>query len=329
MKGSRVQRPGSRVKRIGSRFGRVGVLAGGPSNERDISMRSGKAVHNALLGEGVDAIFLDVKNNIREIIENSCMDIAFIALHGRLGEDGVIQKMLEDAGIPYTGSGVEASRLAMDKIASKKKFISKNIPVPRYVIFEKGDFDIKKADDIGYPLVVKPQSEGSSIGLSIANEKKSLDTAISKAFQYGEKIIIEEYIAGRELTVGILDDNALPVVEIVPKNHVYDYAAKYNDPDTQYLVPADIEEQAYENARKLGKAAHNALGCSSFSRVDMIMDSSGKIFVLEVNTIPGMTERSLLPKAAQAAGLRFGELCVKILTNALSLRQLCGKSGRI
>ena len=300
-----------------SRFGRVGVLAGGPSNERDISLRSGKAVHDALLCEGIDAIFLDVKDNIRDIIEKSAIDMAFIALHGRFGEDGTVQKMLENARIPYTGSGVEASRLAIDKIASKKAFIKNNIPAPKHIVFQKGHIDTNKADSIGYPLVVKPQLEGSSIGLSIVNKKSMLKDAVEKAFQYGDSVIIEEYIAGRELTVGILDDNALPVIEIVPKNHVYDFTAKYKDPDTQYLVPADIDKKSYENARRLGKAAHNALGCRSFSRVDMMMDASGRIFVLEVNTIPGMTERSLLPKAAHAAGLRFGELCVKILENAI------------
>ncbi len=303
---------------IGARFGRVGVLAGGPSNERDISLRSGKAVHNALLEEGLDAILLDVKDNVREIVEKSRIDVAFIALHGRFGEDGTIQKMLEDADIPYTGSGVEASRLALDKIASKEAFLRQGIPVPRYVVFEKGRFNIDETDKLGYPIVVKPQLEGSSIGLSIVSEKKLLKEAADKAFQYGGRIILEEYIRGRELTVGILDDKALPVIEIVTKSHLYDYSAKYKDPSTQYLVPAPIDRVSYENARQLGSAAHSALGCSSFSRVDMMMDNLRKILVLEVNTIPGMTERSLLPKAAAATGLRFGELCVKILENALS-----------
>ena len=299
------------------RFGKIGVLAGGPSNERDISLRSGTAVYNALLREGLDAIFLDVKDDIRDVIKANTIDIAFIALHGRYGEDGTVQKILEDADIPYTGSGVTASGLALDKIASKEAFVKNKIPVPRYIIFEKGRFDIKEADRIGFPLVVKPQLEGSSIGLSVVREKNFLQGAMDKAFRYGEKIILEEYIAGRELTVGILDDKALPVIEIVTRNNVYDYEAKYKDSATQYLVPAVIDREAHEKASQLGSAAHNALGCSSFSRVDMLMDAAGKIFVLEVNTIPGMTERSLLPKAAAACGLRFGELCVKILENAL------------
>ena len=299
----------------GARFGRIGVLAGGPSNERDISLRSGKAVHGALIGEGLDALFLDIKNDIRDVIRESSIDIAFIALHGRFGEDGTVQKMLEDAHIPYTGSGVDASRLALDKIASKEVFRRKNITVPEYVVFEKAGFDISTADRLGYPIVVKPQLEGSSIGLSIVKEKSALKEAVDKAFAYGEKIMLEEFIYGRELTVGMLGYKALPVIEIVTSNNVYDYEAKYHDPGTQYLVPAPIDKKAHEEAARIAAAAHNALGCNSFSRVDMIMDRSNKLFVLEVNTIPGMTERSLLPKAAQAIGLRFSELCVKILEN--------------
>lgn len=299
------------------KFGRIGVLAGGPSNERDISLRSGEAVHKALLAQGYDAAFLDIKDDLSSVISKKNIDVAFIALHGRFGEDGTVQKMLEAVKIPYTGSGPEASRLALDKIASKKRFIEKNIPIPKYIVFKKGALDIEDADRIGYPLVVKPQSEGSSIGLSVVKEKKFLKEAADKAFQYGDNIIVEEYIGGRELTVGILGDKALPVIEIVTMDRVYDYEAKYKASDTRYLVPAPISDEAREKARLLGLAAHNALGCSSFSRVDMIMDDMGRIFILEVNTIPGMTERSLLPKAAAAIGLPFGDLCVKILENAL------------
>lgn len=301
-----------------SRFGRVGVLAGGPSNEREISLRSGKAVHNALLEEGIDSIFLDVKKDIRDIIKNSCIDIAFITLHGRYGEDGTVQKMLEDSGIPYTGSGVKASALALDKAATKKEFFKKRVPTPGYVTIEKGKYDMLDAERLGFPLVVKPHLEGSSIGLSIVHDPALARDAVDRAFEYGEKVILEEYIKGRELTVGVLDDEPLPVIEIVTRNSVYDYDAKYRNTDTQYLVPAKIGKEKFEEARRLGKEAHESLGCRSFSRVDMIMDLSGKIFVLEVNTIPGMTERSLLPKAAEAAGLRFNALCVKILENVLA-----------
>ena len=309
------------------KFGRIGVLAGGSSNEREISLRSGKAVHNALLTEGLDSIFLDVKNNISEIIKKSHIDVAFIALHGRFGEDGTVQRILEDAGIPYTGSGVRASALALDKAASKKVFIKNRIPVPAHIVLTRGSMDLGGLDKLGIPIVVKPHMEGSSIGLSIVRDKKLLPDAINKAFEYGERVILEEYIDGRELTVGILDDKPLPVIEIVPKNRVYDYDAKYKDSDTKYLLPAPISENISEEARKLGVLAHKALGCRSFSRVDMMMRASGDIFVLEVNTIPGMTERSLLPKAALVTGLRFNALCVKILENALKVKN--GKAEEI
>lgn len=306
------------VNRRASGIGKVGVLAGGPSNEREISLRSGKAVHSALLSKGFDAILLDVKDNIRDVIKDNVIDVAFIALHGRFGEDGTVQKMLEDANIPYTGSDVEASRLALDKIASKEAFIKNNIPVPEYEVFEKNHYFIDSADRLGYPLVVKPQFEGSSIGLSIVIEKKMLKGALDKAFNYGDRLLLEQHIEGRELTVGILENKPLPVIEIVPRNKVYDYEAKYKNTDTKYLVPAPIDRDAYEKASFLGAMAHKTLGCNSFSRVDMIMGNDGRMFVLEVNTIPGMTERSLLPKAAEAIGLRFSDLCVKILENALS-----------
>ena len=303
-------------------FGRVGVFAGGPSNEREISLRSGKAVYDALIQEGIEAVFLDVQDDICDIIKNNNIDVAFIALHGRFGEDGSVQKILEDAHIPYTGSGVEASRLALDKVASKQAFRDNGIPTPDYIVFDRDHFyaegGIESAYKIGIPAVVKPQLEGSSIGLSIAKDKNSLKEAIDKAFEYGDKILIEEYVSGRELTVGILDDEPLPAIEIITREGVYDYKAKYNDPQTKYLVPAPLGKEALQKAQALGKRSHTVLGCRSFSRVDMIMDKSGEIFVLEVNTIPGMTERSLLPKAAGAAGVTFNKLCTKFIENALN-----------
>ncbi|OGW85050.1 MAG: hypothetical protein A2987_06055 [Omnitrophica bacterium RIFCSPLOWO2_01_FULL_45_10] len=303
---------------LGSRFGRIGVLAGGPSNEREISLRSGRAVYSALAEDGLNAVFLDVRDDIHDIILKSKIDVAFIALHGRFGEDGTVQKILEDAGIPYTGSGVEASRLAMDKIESKKAFAKNDIPTARYIIFEKGSSNLGETDGLGLPLVVKPQSEGSSIGLSIVKERSMLNGALEAAFEYGPKALIEEYINGRELTVGVLEGQSLPVVEIVTCSKVYDYKAKYDDPSTRYLVPAPLRKKVYEMAQDLGRRSHRALGCESFSRVDMMADESGGLFVLEVNTIPGMTERSLFPKAARARGITFNELCVKLIDGALN-----------
>lgn len=302
-------------------LGRVGILAGGPSNEREISLRSGRAVYNALIAQKIDATFFDVRHNIHDIIKSGAMDVAFIALHGRFGEDGTVQKILEDAHIPYTGSGVEASRLSLDKVASKHIFEKNGIPVPKYIICEKGEVDIDSIFRLGLPLVVKPQFEGSSIGLAIVKERAALGPALDKAFVYGEKVLAEEFIEGRELTVGILDDEPLAVIEIVTKDHVYDYTAKYNAPETRYLVPAPIGKAAFEKAQALAKRAHDLLGCAFFSRVDMMMDKNDDIFVLEVNTIPGMTERSLLPKAAQVKGLNFNQLCVKIIESALRKKE--------
>ena len=300
-----------------ARTGRIAVLAGGPSSEREISLRSGRAVHNALLQEGIDAFFVDVGDNIYDIIKSEKMDAVFLALHGKFGEDGTIQKMLDSAGIRYTGSGVQASRLALDKIASKDVFVKNGIPTPKYVIAEKGRFDTESLSSIKMPVVVKPQFEGSSIGLSVVKDISAMEEALAGAFEYGPRALLEEYITGRELTVGMLNDEPLPVIEIVPRLRVYDYKAKYTDPDTRYLVPAPITEDETKLAQSLGKRAHTALGCRSFSRTDMMMDGSGNIFVLEVNTIPGMTERSLLPKAAGAIGVHFNKLCVKLIEDAL------------
>lgn len=306
------------MNRTKTRYGKVGVLAGGPSSEREISLRSGKAVYNALIQEGIDAVLLDVADDVCEKVSDNRVSVAFIALHGQFGEDGTVQKMLEDMRVPYTGSDPKASRLALDKIASKAAFIRSGIRVPEYVAFGKDGYRIEDAYKLGLPVVVKPYLEGSSIGLSVVRDKDSLGSAVRKAFEYGSKVLIEEYINGRELTVGILGDKPLPVIEIVTKENVYDYKAKYTDPETRYLVPAPIDDRIAQNAQELGLRTHRSLGCRCFSRVDIMMDPSGGLFVLEVNTIPGMTERSLLPKAAQAAGLSFGALCVTLVEDALA-----------
>lgn len=298
-----------------SKSKRIGVLAGGSSNEREISLRSGQAVFRALTEEGFDAIFIDVHDDICDIIKTNRMDVAFIALHGRFGEDGTVQRILERSGIPYTGSGVEASKLALNKIASKEAFVKKEIPSPKYIVHEKG-MPPADRDMPAWPIVVKPQFEGSSIGLSVVRDKVGLGEALKKALACGDKVLIEEYISGREFTVGMLDDRPLPVIEIVTRNKVYDYEAKYKDPETSYLVPAPLEKSVYKGAQALGLEAHKALGCRYFSRVDMMMDGLGKLFVLEVNTIPGMTQRSLLPKAAAEEGLSFNRLCVKLIEGA-------------
>jgi len=256
---------------------------------------------------------LDVRDDVCDTIRRSGIDIAFLALHGRYGEDGTVQALLERLGIPYTGSGVEASRLALDKVASKRVFARNGIPVPRSLAFTQTAPCLSRAPRLGWPLVVKPRHEGSSIGLSVVRNAGGLERAVRKAFRYDGTIIVEEFIDGREVTVGILGDEALPVIEIVTAGDIYDTHAKYRDTRTRYLVPAPLSARLRARAQRLGLSAHRALGCRDVSRVDMRIDRRGTIFVLEVNSIPGMTERSLLPKAAGARGIGFGKLCVRLL----------------
>ncbi|MCM8760659.1 MAG: D-alanine--D-alanine ligase [Candidatus Omnitrophica bacterium] len=305
------------MKNLKESLGRVGVLAGGPSNEREISLRSGKAVYNALIAKGIDTVFLDVGEDVYDVIKKSAIDVAFIVLHARFGEDGTVQSILEELGIPYTGSGVESSRLALDKIAAKRVLAKAGILVPRHIVVDKESCREINTDSIGFPLVVKPHLEGSSIGLSVVRDKKGLADALEKALSFSEKALVEEFIDGRELTVGILNEEPLPVIEIVTKAGVYDYSAKYNDPETRYLVPAPIKVSQSKESQEIGRRSHKALGCSCFSRIDMILNSDGRLFVLEANTIPGMTERSLLPKAAEAIGLNFGDLCITLVKDAV------------
>ncbi|MCX5716095.1 MAG: D-alanine--D-alanine ligase [Candidatus Omnitrophica bacterium] len=301
---------------------RIGVLAGGPSSERAISLESGKAVFEALKDMGYDTVLLDVKGNLTGAqIKGFNIDVAFLALHGKFGEDGTIQKMLENVGIPYTGSGPLASHLALDKIASTERFVASGLDVPQYRIVNKKILSdarlLEIAEELGFPLVVKPQYEGSSIGISIVENMEGLRKAVSLAFDYGDKAIVNEYIGGRELTVGILNDEPLPVVEIVSKERFFDFNAKYKSEQTQYIAPAKIDPALYKAAQEAGKLAHASLGCRSFSRVDMMLDEKQrKVFVLEVNSIPGLTSHSLLPKAAACTGMDFGRLCTEIVKSA-------------
>lgn len=292
---------------------RIGVIMGGPSAERDISLRSGKAILEALLSKGYDAIPMEVWLPTRGELKSAGIDMAFIALHGTFGEDGQIQAILEDLKIPYTGSRVKASRLGMDKIGSRKFFKRAKLHVPGYNVISNGTRPTVK---FGTPLVVKPSAQGSSVGVSIIDKMEELENAINEAFKFGEKIILEEFIPGKELTVGILDDMPLPVIQIVPKRRYYDEVAKYTTGMTEYLCPAPISEKEAKLAQAAGIKAHKILGCRSYSRVDMILSKDDKAVVLEVNTIPGMTQLSLLPKAAQAAGIDFPELCEKMLESA-------------
>lgn len=308
------------------KFGRIGVILGGQSSERDISIRSGKSISNALRNKGHTVIEIGENGSIEEGILTSGMDIAFVALHGRYGEDGAVQQFLEDTGIPYTGSGPLASKRALDKNIAKTIFLERNIPTPEYLLIEAKSKPTTKdlsltidkiKDKLSFPIVLKPVDEGSSIGLSIVEKEEDIKDAVITASRYSRRIIIERYISGNELTVGILGDAPLAVVQIVPKNGFYSYKAKYTSGMSDYIFPAKLPPGIYKKAQYLGLAAHNVLGCKDFSRVDIRLDPDGNAWVLEVNTIPGFTETSLLPKSAKAVGIEFPELCERILELAL------------
>jgi D-alanine-D-alanine ligase len=298
------------------RFGRIGVLMGGVSRERAISLKSGRAVYKSLKEYGLEVAAIDIKTEepaktIR-LLRDSRIDIAFIALHGYFGEDGTVQGLLQQLGIPYTGSGVLASRRALNKIISRRLFCRMGLTVPRHKIIERQRPSTNLKFDFDFPLVVKPCQQGSSIGLSIVDTKRALDRALEKAFSFDNQIIVEEYIAGREITVGLLAQKPLPVIEIVPRRRFFDYQAKYSRGMTDYIVPAKLNNKITRRVQAAAVLAHKSLGCYGISRVDMIL-AQENIFVLEVNSIPGLTQRSLLPKAAAAAGINFTRLCIRLL----------------
>ncbi len=304
--------------------GRIGVLLGGPSSERSISIKSGNAVYGELLSLGYDVIKIDVKDipSFTKEIVVSGINVAFIALHGRFGEDGGVQQLLDEAGILYIGSGPQASRIALDKIASKEVFIEHNIPTPNYIVLANDQREsFLRGNNLPVfplPFVVKPSKEGSSIGMSIVRAYDMIAMALDEAFRYDDKIIVERYIEGDDVTVGILDETPLPVVSIKPKEEFYNFEAKYTNGMSEYVVPAHLSERTTKRVQQLALSAHQALGCDSFSRVDMLISKQdNSISVLEVNTIPGLTLSSLLPKAAKAAGIDFGQMCVEMIRLAL------------
>jgi len=312
----------------------VVVLMGGISPEREISLRSGNAVARALKAAGFNVTCIDVKDEKIEELDQMDIDVAFIALHGYFGEDGGVQQLLESKGIPYTGSGINASRLAMDKLATKKCFIEAGLKTPDYTTvteFQELQEIQQEISKLGLPVVLKPTRNGSSIGISIIKNINDLQIGLEKAFEFGYELLVEKYINGRELTVGILDGKALPIIEIKPAVEFYNYEAKYMDDRTEYLiVEKTLSEQrntvgnfsrtigflspaTYNNAQEIAINAQKVLGCKGFSRVDMLLDDRDNLYLLEINTIPGFTEKSLLPKAAKAAGMSFSSLCEKIV----------------
>lgn len=296
--------------------GRIGVLMGGLSSEREVSLESGAGVLAALRGRGHDVVAIDWEEGTSlpgELIEND-VEVVWNALHGTFGEDGAVQGLLTCMRLPFTGSGILASALAMDKVASKRIFDAAGVPTPRWRVLSP------TADagglDLAPPLAVKPSMEGSSVGVSIVFEAGQLDAAISLARLHHGPTLVEDYIAGAEVCVGILGDEVLGSVEVRPAAGFYDYQAKYKRDDTQYLVPPPMERSVLEPIEDAALAAHRALGCSGYSRVDLRVSERGQPFVLEVNTLPGMTSHSLIPKIAAYRGLGYAELCERILALA-------------
>lgn len=300
---------------------KIAVLMGGPGSEREVSLASGKAVLKALLGLGLDAVAVDVTGF--EVDLPAGTDLAFNVIHGTFGEDGQLQEILEKAAVPFTGAGSKSSRIAFDKNLAKEKFIAAGVPTPRSEIVDLSNGPVLPTT-VGVPLVVKPPREGSSVGIQIVRTAAELDAAMALAASAYDEVLIESYVAGMELTVAILNDGALPIVHISPPGGVYDMASKYpwlsGSKGSEYFCPADLDLETTMAVQAAALAAHRSLGIEIYSRVDVLLDSANRPFVLEANTIPGMTETSLLPKAAAAAGISFPELCRTIAELSLQPR---------
>lgn len=305
---------------MSKQYGRVGVLYGGRSAEREVSLMSGQGVHQALREAGVDAHLFDTGERPLQELLTAGFERVFIALHGRYGEDGTLQGMLEMMGLPYTGSGPLASSLAMDKVMTKKVWLQAGLPTPAYVALESEAELAGVAEALGLPLIVKPPHEGSTLGLSKVSEVGQLQAAYRLASRYEPLVLAEQFIKGRELTVPVLGKGAkaraLPIVEIVAPQGNYDYENKYFSNETRYLCPAELSDETAALVRRLAEQAYRALGCEGWGRADFMLDERGQPWLLEMNTSPGMTSHSLVPMSARAAGLSYGELCLAILDGA-------------
>ncbi|MEZ4600172.1 MAG: D-alanine--D-alanine ligase [Syntrophotaleaceae bacterium] len=294
----------------------IAVLMGGMSAEREISLRTGNAVLEALKRRGYPAFGIDAGRDLAARLTWQGAKVAFIALHGRYGEDGKVQGLLEVLSIPYTGSGVLASSMAMDKVVTKKLLLYHGLPTPSFLEVHRSDAgDQSLTGCPAYPVVVKPAREGSTIGISRASDDDQLRQGLKTAFEHDDLVLIEEFIEGREVTVGVLDGQALPIIEVVPEGGFYDYAAKYTAGRTRYLLPAPLSGTLTARLQQAAIDVYRVLGCSGAARVDFMVRGED-FFCLEINTIPGMTETSLLPKAAAAAGMSFEDLVERILAGA-------------
>ncbi len=288
------------------KFQNIAVLKGGISSEREVSLRSGAAVARGLREGGYDVVEIDVDN--KDFLLPDGIEAVFIALHGQFGEDGEIQQRLTEYGVLFTGSGAESSRVSFDKVLTRARLAENGVPVPRGQVLRSA------ADrEINVPLVVKPPREGSSMGCHLVFAEADFKAAFADAASYSDDVLVEEYIPGRELTVGVVDGQTLPVVEIKPNAEWYDYEAKYVTGDTAYVCPAELDENLAAELREIALQTFDCLGAESFGRVDFRLSPENKPYVLELNAIPGFTETSLLPKAARAAGISFSELCCRIM----------------
>ena len=302
----------------------VAVVMGGPSAEREVSLNTGAAIANALREYGytnVVEIDLDPRNFGKQLAESKA-EVVFNAVHGLYGEDGRLQTLLEIREMPYTGSGMIASVSCMDKVITKRMLRDAGISTPACLIVNKKESGIKEKimQRFSLPVVIKPASQGSSIGVEIVKEENQLDEALANAFKYSRDILVEEFIGGKELTVSMMQKDgevvALPVIHIAPHSGMYDYHSKYTKGATEYICPADLDEETTKKVQEISKQAYEVLGCSGVARSDVMLDEAGNGYVLEINTVPGMTATSLVPKAAAAAGISFPELCNIILQSA-------------
>ncbi|SFB41121.1 D-alanine--D-alanine ligase [Azotobacter beijerinckii] len=301
-------------------FGRVAVLFGGKSAERAVSLKSGQAVLEALQGAGVDAFGIDVGDDLLGRLSRERIDRAFIVLHGRGGEDGSMQGLLECAGIPYTGSGVLASALAMDKLRTKQVWQSLGLPTPRHAVLASEADCQAAAQALGFPLIVKPAHEGSSIGMAKVNGIDELVAAWQAARSYDPQVLVEQWIQGPEFTVALLRSQVLPPIGLGTPHSFYDYDAKYLASDTQYRIPCGLDPVREAELKSLCARACEAVGVQGWGRVDVMQDAEGRFWLLEVNTVPGMTDHSLVPMAARAAGLDFQQLVLAILADSVEAR---------
>jgi D-alanine-D-alanine ligase len=304
---------------------RVAVLKGGRSLERQVSLKSGARVEDALERLGHEVVGIDVGHDLVSRLRETAPDVAFICLHGRDGEDGTVQELLEIVGVPYTGSGVSACMRCADKVVSKHVMRDAGLPTPDFFAFSETAFKQLGAADtlpaieerLGFPVVVKPADQGSALGIRFAPDAAAVPAALVAAFSYSHKVLLERAVVGRELAVSILADEALPIVEAIPpEEDFYDFEARYEIGRTEFVCPADLGDEVTARVQALAVEVHRLLGCRGLSRVDLMLDHDGSPWVLEVNAVPGMTETSLLPQAADAAGIGFDDLVARILAAA-------------